>query len=508
MSFTSLSVIILVIIGLTVFRYARREYKKGLSHSLISLCVILFAALVGAFASTLFVGAFFDSVIKLLSEYEFYGEFIELLAGFEEVLFLVVKMLLSLVLYIPTFYILRLLLNIPIAIIMRRMTAKKDKDNVEYYKENEEFYVKNNKIIASFIGAVTGFVISVIVFTPISGVVRTAASAIDFAEEKMEEEILEEEVLEAFEYLSDDFSLSLVAACGGEMLFDFSTAIKVDGESTCLSKELEAIYSIDFDAFAELVAFEGTAQENAERIRQISEQIQKSKILKVMFVETVSGLSEAWLKYEDYMGAERPQFGESGAVDGFIDELLYVCRGTDSQTIADDVNTLINISSMLMDEVELLSSGDYDAVIGALVDGGIIDRVKTELGKNKRMSSVVAAVDNLIMGVIAEEIQDYTKYSVEECEDFFYEVSDILTSTSGLSGDVRVSAVTNSIKEVFEGYGIDGMYVPESLTEDVASKLIEDIDSFGGEVTFDDVKDYFEEYINDGGDIFDDLPQE
>ena len=73
MSFTSLSVIILVIIGLTVFRYARREYKKGLSHSLISLCVILFAALVGAFASTLFVGAFFDSVIELLSEYEFYG---------------------------------------------------------------------------------------------------------------------------------------------------------------------------------------------------------------------------------------------------------------------------------------------------------------------------------------------------------------------------------------------------------------------------------------------------
>jgi len=101
-----------------------------------------------------------------------------------------------------------------------------------------------------------------------------------------------------------------------------------------------------------------------------------------------------------------------------------------------------------------------------------------------------------------------TKYSVEECEDFFYEVSDILTSTSGLSGDVRVSAVTNSIKEVFEGYGIDGMYVPESLTEDVANKLIEDIDSFGGEVTFDDVKDYFEEYINDGGDIFDYLPQE
>ena len=65
MSFTSVSVIILPLIALTVFLQSRKGYKKGLSKSLIS---------------------------------------------FSAVLFLVVKMLLTLILYVPGFYLTRLII--------------------------------------------------------------------------------------------------------------------------------------------------------------------------------------------------------------------------------------------------------------------------------------------------------------------------------------------------------------------------------------------------------------
>ena len=504
MTFTSLSVTVLIIMTLIMLGCAFRGYKKGLSKSLIGLCITLFSAIFGAFLSVFVVELSFDAVMDAVSDMAFYEEIADILSDFESVIFVVIKMLISLVLYIPAFFILKIVLGILASIIYKCLCVKQNKSEVSYDKENEELYVKRNKSIAALIGVLTGFVISIAVFAPAAGSVRVASRIFEFAEEAAGEEFLEEEVEDAFDYLSDDFSLSLVCACGGDAIFDFATTVRVEDDKTSLSKELEVIAEIDFKEFGELVKFKGTAAENAARIKNISNKIEKSKLLELMFVETLSGLSEAWLKNEEYIGVARPTFDETKAVDSFIDELLYVCKDTSSETISADVNTLINISSLLMEKERLLR-GSYQQVISALVDGGIINNVRAELEKNLRMSSVVAALDNLMMSVIAEEIQDYTKYSEAECEELFNEISSILTGTASLSGVTRVNAVASDIKQKFEGYGV---YVPDSLHQDIAEKLIEDVDISDGDVTYDDVKDYFEEFISEGQDINDYLPQQ
>ena len=510
MSFTSISVIILTLIGLTLYKYSKRGYKRGLTFALVDLSVTLFSVFFGALFAILLSSAITDSLTELLSEFDFYEELEEMLMGYDEVLIVIVKMLLTLIFYIPVFYLLRLFVKIIVSIISHRMCAKKIKDDVSYYKEGEDFYVKKNKAIAAFVGAFTGFLISLVVFSPLAGIARTATAALGFVEalgehEIIEEDIIDEEVIDTVEYITDDFSVRMVAACGGRTFFGFATTVSIDGEYTNLGSELEAIFSINFSEFGELVEFNGDSADTARRIRKLTSEIEKSKILKMVFVETVKGLATAWLEGEEYMGAPRPVFEGYNAVDSFINEVLYVCSTSTTKTITADINSLINVSSILIDEQELLSSGDYLAIMDMLANDNIIDKIKDELEKNDHMRPVLYAVDDLIMSVIAEEVQDYTKYAVEDCEDLFFEISEILTSTGVLTDGVRVSAVADSIKERLDSYGVP---VPDALNESIAETLIEGINGYGGEVSFDDVKDYFEDFLSNGSDISDFLPQE
>ena len=93
----------------------------------------------------------------------------------------------------------------------------------------------------------------------------------------------------------------------------------------------------------------------------------------------------------------------------------------------------------------------------------------------------------------------------EDCEDLFFEISDILTSTSTLSEQARLSAVTSTIKDQLDVYGV---YVPETLNESIAATLIDSLGTYGDSVTFEDVKSYFEEFINGGSSIEDYLPKQ
>ena len=506
MSFTSISVIIFPILVLTVFMYSRKGYKKGLSRTLIDLAVVLFSVFFGAMLAILLSKGIANATIGILSGMGFYEEIENMLMGFDEVLFLIVRMLVTLIIYVPSFLLLKLILGICVALIYKRKCDEKSGSGVDYYKENEEFYVRKNKKISMAVGALSGFLISLVIWTPFAGIIKTVSATLDFAKSFSGESVFGEDVDNAFEYYSDDFSVSLVSGCGGKMLFNFATTVSVDGEYTDLTSELEALRDIDFNEFGELVKFEITSAESAERIKSLTAQMEKSKIMKLAFVSTVRNLSAAWLNGESYMGAFRVSFDSYDSLDSFIDEVLYVCSSSTAETISADINTLINVSSILNEESALFASGDYYAIMEALASDdeyNIITRIKDELEKNAHMRPVLYAVDELIMSVIAEEIQDYTKYTVEDCEDLFFEISDILTSTGALSDEARLSAVTDSIREELDSYGV---YIPDTLNETIASTLIEGLGSYGGEVTYDDVREYFEEFINNGGDISDFLP--
>ena len=50
------------------------------------------------------------------------------------------------------------------------------------------------------------------------------------------------------------------------------------------------------------------------------------------------------------------------------------------------------------------------------------------------------------------------------------------------------------------------MQVPEELNEQIAQQLIEGVEDFDGEVRYEQVQEYFEQFLAGGGNISDYLP--
>lgn len=493
--FTSLSIIIFSLVALTIFIHVRRGYKKGLTASLTSLCVILFSAVFGAFLSMLIGILSANALVDALSGMDFYEEVAGVMMGLENALLILVKMLLTLILYLPCLFLLRLLISIPVKIIVARTERKKD-GNVAFNSEDEELYIRRHKAIAALLGALSGFIMAIICQAPIAGIAITLTDSVEFIETAAgDNELIGKDAKKAFDYIENDVSLAFVSACGGKMIFNFATSTFVDGEMVSLGDELEVIYDIDINEFSTLLEFESSALDNEARIASLVEKINQSKIMKVAFVDTLKGLSSAWLENKEYMGVKRPDIGADSAINDVVDSLLAVCKSTDSAHITADVTTLVNISSIVSDYKAIFSSGSYEDIVNTLTKDSVMDKVKTELSKNPRMVSVSAALDDVVMQIIAEEINDF-KYSEEQRDIFYEQIAAILSDTSHLSGTTRVTKVTEQVKIAFSDYGIE---VPEQLNEQVANQLIEGIeDGLGGDITYDSVYDYFEELINKG----------
>ena len=504
MLITTISAIVFIIMGIIIYKHVKRGYKRGVSFSLISLSTVLFSVFFGALISIAIVSSVTDSVIEMLSEYPFYDSFVDTVMGFEGVIVLVFQMVATLVIYIPVFSLLRLIVGIVTLIVKKKLSGSLGKSSTDYHKEDEELYVKRQRIIGASVGALTGFIISLVMLMPLVGCIKSADAVIDFVEELSGTEADEDnEIIGSLHKFSDDIAVNIVDACGGRMIFNFATTVGGYGGYTSFNRELKALSEIDIEEVTELFATIGTGEDAKAALESLIDRLGSSAAFEIILVDSISGASAAWLNNSDYLGVPRPSFGNYNAIDTFLDELLYVCSSTDRTTIRADLRTLVGISSILAEKQEMFSDGDYDTIIADFVSGGLIKELKAELQKNSHMYTVAYALDSLVMAVVAEEIQNTVKYSSEACEALFDEIASILSSTSDLSSSVRVSAVSESIRESLEEYG---MQVPEELNEQIAQQLIEGVEDFDGEVRYEQVQEYFEQFLAGGGNISDYLP--
>lgn len=504
MLLTKISAIVFTIMGIIIYKHVRRGYKRGLSFSLTSLSTVLFSVFFGALISIAIVGAAIDPVVELLSALPFYDSLVSTLMGFESVLVLVLEMVMTLVIYIPVFSLLRLIVGVTVVIIKKKLGGKLGKASTDYCNENEELYVRRNKLIGASVGALVGFVVSLVMLMPLVGCIKSADAVMNFVEElSQEENPPENEVVSSLHKYSDDLAVNIVDGCGGRMIFNYATTVGGYGGYTSFNRELKAISDLNIEEITTLFSTIGSGDEAKVALESLINKIGDSAAFEIILVESISGASSSWLNNEDYMGVPRPDFGDYNAINTFLDELLYVCSSTDRTTIRADLRTLVGISGILAAKQTMFDDGDYDTIIADFVSGGLIKELKGELEKNPHMYTVSYALDDLVMAVVAEEIQNTVKYSSESCEALFDEIASILSSTSDLTDSVRVSAVAESIKESLEDYGME---VPAELNEQIADQLINGVENFDGEVRFEQVEEYFQQFISNGGNISDYLP--
>ena len=490
MTFTLLSLVILGITAAIIYKHACLAYKRGLTASLIHLSIIIFsavfAALISGLIATLSGGAFFSYICKLLSIEE------SGIGLFSSALEIIVKMLFSVVIYLPVFFLLKALVNFIAKRVIGAVNRRRRNGQMTYCSEDEVYHVKHEKKLAMAIGIISGFMMSVIVFMPLTGTLKSANDIVHIVSDMTDNsKIKESEGVQLLDKYANDFSGTVLNTCGGQVIYDLASRTSVEGQSTYLNNEIRIISSIDImETKDKLGESNGGMSENIEEIEQIVDKMEESLVLKVFMVDVLKDASTKWMENTSYYGIPKPVLGDSRALDDFMDSILYVCSTTTMETCDADISTVINIMKIFGDYDALVENASYEAIMTEFVENDGLGRIEDELYKNPHMSSVHMAIDNLLIELIAQEITEI-KYSNEIRDRLYKGIAASLNDTRGLTGSVKMSALSNGISEEFEKSGV---IIPDNINDKLANIIYQNIASQNGSIHENDVKKFFEEF--------------
>ena len=248
MSFTLLTLAIFAISAVFIYRHVRLGYKRGLSKTLITLAMLLFSALIGAAVAPLLAGLAVDGIVLLMKFYEVYDKLVEPVVAYMSAILLLARTVVSIIIYLPVFFIIRLLTAIVIKLIYQIIVRKEGIRKPKYKSEDEDDYVKRERSIAAAVGAISGVMLTIIVFMPLTCGLKTVNNAVDVAQGVMGEERFPDiPALDLLDKYSNDASGTVINTLGGKALFDMTTRISYNGQVSCIDNELDAIASVNID---------------------------------------------------------------------------------------------------------------------------------------------------------------------------------------------------------------------------------------------------------------------
>jgi len=492
MYFTAISAIIILYAALKMLLSAAKGYKKGWLKSIIGLGKVAFCALFASLISVAIASASAEPIMRILYDGGVFDGIITEDALLP-VMDIIVRMLLSLVLYIPVFYILRLFLAIIVGIVYKKVTKKDSSAKTPYSTENKTYLEKNDRIIGALIGALCGFIIIVVVFMPLCGIMRSIDNIADITEKISGESLYApSEDGEELKKYTNDFSVHLIDTCGGKFLFDLTARTNAYGMSASFNEELAKVSEIDLEEYANLLSSIGSAEAaDLARIDALLDSIDDSLFMKTLLLSSVNGASDSWLRGESFMGIEKPVFIDYEPVEAFFDEFLMICKTSTPETVIPDIRMLLVMGSAVSEKFSSLSGGNYEGIVNSFTDGSIEKLIDEQIEKNPHMWRMKDAFHNLIFSVLANQIVTGNVISDLSRQFLYNDITDILNDTAALKEVTKNSAVRKQLGDLLSDNSI---YASDVLVDGVASMLLENFKADAGALSSDEVEELFIQY--------------
>ena len=493
MSFTLLSIVLLGVMALFIYKQVTKGYKQGLTKSLINLSVLIICALCGALLASWIAALFSPSFIAFIRRTDIYVAIIKFTGDISIVEGFVIRIILSLILYLPIFLLLRKISSS----IVRRILKKRIEpygEEQRYISENENFLIKNDKKIGAILGVVSGFVLSIAIFMPLVGLLRSANDAILITKEITNVKAIEEsEDLNLLDRYANDFSVHLIYACGGSTLYDVATTVSIDGELTCVNKEIKHIRGIDFSVakgvFKESFAIE---ESKVQEINGMISDINESAFMKAFSVQIIKNTSSRWLQNKGYAGFKRPALKYNSDMNALVDDVLRDLSNTSLETYDDDIKSALMLISVVEKNHKIFENSDYTTFMRELENSSLLQDINNVTATNSGMASVNDGIDDIMLTSLIEELADGEKYTdvarIRLCNDLQMAVN----KTKGLTKEARVSAMLSYSAESFATFGID---VSNSLNRKFATRIVDRFSDESGLIDSKDVEQFFNEYL-------------
>ena len=489
MSFNLVSIAVLFIAAVIITFEVIRAISRGVKKAVITLVSIFISIFLAIIITLLASDAIIGAAIKLLDKLSGLNVLYDRFPHFKEVVFAYADAIISPILFVLLFLLVRLIVAITFAIIFR-VRAKKNKDTA-YENEDAPEYVKRPKWISAILGVVSGFLVSVILFMPVVGTLKIAATAAEKVNETSEafNFKIKKSTVKALRSFSNDLVGNVFYYSGGVLVYKATSSSKLNGNHFELEPEI--VHSLDgIDDLLNvgmIISDVGNiTPEEKELLAGVGEKINQAETLRTVGADFIADLAKRWLVEDKYYNIPKPSVGNASEV--FFDKMLYVCKSTTPDTVGADLSTLLNVY-LLSDEYGILVTKDYKDLVETANRTGAFTQIKDELSKNSRMKGVSAEIDNMAVRAVASAV---TNFSDEEYEVITTDVANTLNAAMKYREEERVEYITAYLEQHINERDID---VGQDITNEVAKKLADELMMDSSKViTNEDVERFWEEY--------------
>ena len=393
--------------------------------------------------------------------------------------------------FIVLFVIIKLIMKIPCGIISLRMGEKSDR-----------------RALGMPIGAVQGIISSLVIVFVITGFISTADNVFEAVKKDTSSSTVEirntiEDVDVVIEAAKKDPIARVLCRKASEkselstsvnFVFSDLTTSKLRNDKFKLNEELVNIIDMatSITPIISNTDISTWSDSEIEALDTFALKMDRSVLLKNIGTDLISGACTKWSNGETFMGIERPKADEM--MDPMILAVLDAFKETTTDTIYDDFKTVIDLLGTFnkYDVFSKLSGGNTDNLM-SLFSGDMIKDTLTVLNSNPHghFNKLQGAVSNLGLRVLGG-ILNLPEDEAEIYEDL---MNDIAVELNNIVGDgvteEEITQLASETKTILLKNGID---ISEEAAEVVTIGIVEKFADFEGEISAENVQEFFREF--------------
>ena len=240
----SLILIFAIITAVEIYRYINR----GLNGSLLALGSSIVSLILSLVFSPIISGALVSLILSIAaSMVPSYSDVIPQLPSGETAIKAILTAVLNSLLFLIVFFVFRRIVRMVIYVICK-ITDKKDNKDPGYAREKESWYVKYGKVFSGIIGALSGFILFMLITSPIFGTIGTVVKVADLVETAvpgtLQKYAINGEIIsdmkDDLENVAGDAVGNVFYKLGGEQLYEASACADIDYRRVYISDEIDA----------------------------------------------------------------------------------------------------------------------------------------------------------------------------------------------------------------------------------------------------------------------------
>ncbi len=367
-------------------------------------------------------------------------------------------------------------------------------------------------------GLLTFLLITFVWITPVYAYLQLGTSLINAANEAnlISEDMQEKVDEETINKVNNNPVIKVYGKLGGKQMSKSLTSMKVQGEKTSLTAELDLMVPLaqNYATLKNAGSIENWGAEEAAAIKNIAGSLGDSKLVASLVGDLIGQATDQWLAGETFFGAAKPSMGE------YLDPMLNIVLediGKDSKSltaISADFKTVGDLLSIFVRDGVLAKLNDTDGLMELLTQGTTVKDMIEVLKSNETLSNLIPEFTKIGMKAVGEMLNNLVDADqLAQFEEFFDEMSDEINEVleqidlETLRNEEARQQLTDTLQEELQNAGVD-----VQLSDDVVELYAEVILSeFEGKdhITVDDIKELFGLYAGSDEDLSEfEIPEE